>query len=44
MAIPVTAFCGPGRTDLRTLVRFAYCKTDDTLAEAVRRLGRLRSS
>jgi len=44
VAIPVTAFCGPGRTDLRTLVRFAYCKTDDTLAEAVRRLGRLRSS
>lgn len=39
-AIPVSAFC----TDPATapgLVRFAYCKRPEALAEAVRRLGRL---
>ena len=41
VAIPVTAFCAPGRDDLATLVRFAYCKSDDTLAEAARRLRTL---
>ncbi len=41
VAIPVSAFCSPGRADVRSLVRFAYCKSDATLAEAVRRLGTL---
>jgi N-succinyldiaminopimelate aminotransferase len=39
-AIPVSAFCREGR--LRHLVRFAFCKDDATLDEALRRLGRLR--
>lgn len=41
VAIPVSAFCGPGRADVRSLVRFAYCKNDATLAEAIRRLRTL---
>lgn len=41
VAIPVSAFCSPGRADVRSLVRFAYCKDDDTLAEAARRLRTL---
>ncbi len=40
-AIPVSAFCKePAR--LRHLVRFAFCKRDDTLDEAIARLGSLR--
>ena len=41
VAIPVSAFCSPGRDDVRSLVRFAYCKDDATLAEATRRLATL---
>nr|NLI51107.1 aminotransferase class I/II-fold pyridoxal phosphate-dependent enzyme [Propionibacterium sp.] len=41
VAIPVSSFCSPGRQDVRSLVRFAYCKNDATLAEAVRRLRTL---
>lgn len=41
VAIPVSSFCSPGRADVRSLVRFAYCKNDATLAEAVRRLRTL---
>ncbi len=44
VAIPVSAFCSPGRDDVRSLVRFAYCKSDDTLAEAARRLRRVVST
>lgn len=44
VAIPVTAFCAPGRDDMRSLVRFAYCKDDDTLTEAARRLRSLAQS
>ncbi len=39
-AIPMTAFCDPGRTPdaWKHLVRFAFCKRDETLDEAIRRL------
>jgi N-succinyldiaminopimelate aminotransferase len=39
-AIPVSAFTTERR--LRHLVRFAFCKDDATLEEALRRLGRLK--
>jgi N-succinyldiaminopimelate aminotransferase len=44
-AIPMTAFCDPDADDWATwnhLVRFTFCKRDDTLDEAISRLGRLR--
>ncbi|OMH36744.1 aminotransferase class I/II-fold pyridoxal phosphate-dependent enzyme [Tersicoccus sp. Bi-70] len=40
-AIPLTAFCHPGSSAAATasrLIRFAFCKREDVLAEAVRRL------
>ncbi|GGC94929.1 aminotransferase [Tersicoccus solisilvae] len=40
-AIPLTAFCHPGSAAAATasrLIRFAFCKREDVLAEAVRRL------
>jgi N-succinyldiaminopimelate aminotransferase len=40
-AIPLSAFCdpdGPHISQWRHLVRFAFCKRDDTLDEAIRRL------
>jgi N-succinyldiaminopimelate aminotransferase len=40
-AIPVTAFCRD-KSAYRHLVRFAFCKRDETLDEGVRRLARLR--
>jgi N-succinyldiaminopimelate aminotransferase len=40
-AIPVSAFAADGR--LRHLVRFAFCKDDATLDEALRRLRRLKA-
>jgi N-succinyldiaminopimelate aminotransferase len=40
-AIPVSAFAAEGR--LRHLVRFAFCKDDATLDEALRRLRKLKS-
>lgn len=45
-AIPMSAFCDPGAEHAGTwnhLVRFAFCKRDDTLDEAIRRLGVLRA-
>ncbi|MBX7448099.1 pyridoxal phosphate-dependent aminotransferase [Mycolicibacterium sp. 3033] len=45
-AIPMTAFCDPASPHAREwkpLVRFAFCKREPTLAEAVRRLSALRS-
>lgn len=45
-AIPMAAFCDPDapHADLwNHLVRFAFCKRDDTLDEAIRRLDVLRS-
>ncbi|NED94333.1 pyridoxal phosphate-dependent aminotransferase [Phytoactinopolyspora alkaliphila] len=41
-AVPVSVFCDD-KAAARTLVRFAYCKRDEVLAEAVDRLARLRS-
>nr|WP_090342681.1 pyridoxal phosphate-dependent aminotransferase [Mycolicibacterium malmesburyense]CRL73227.1 aspartate/tyrosine/aromatic aminotransferase [Mycolicibacterium malmesburyense] len=44
-AIPMSAFCDPGAAHAGAwnhLVRFAFCKRDDTLDEAIRRLDVLR--
>jgi N-succinyldiaminopimelate aminotransferase len=44
-AIPLTAFCDPAAEDSNRwnhLVRFTFCKREDTLDEAIRRLRRLR--
>jgi N-succinyldiaminopimelate aminotransferase len=44
-AIPMTAFCDPGAEHADAwnhLVRFAFCKRDDTLDEAIRRLAVLK--
>ncbi len=42
-AIPMTAFCEPGAGERWAhLVRFAFCKRDETLDEAISRLGSLR--
>jgi N-succinyldiaminopimelate aminotransferase len=46
-AIPMSAFCDPDAAyaDIwNHLVRFTFCKTDDTLDEAIRRLGKLRNA
>ena len=45
-AIPMSAFCDPGADHADAwnhLVRFAFCKRDDTLDEAIRRLSVLRN-
>ncbi|WP_422744733.1 pyridoxal phosphate-dependent aminotransferase [Mycobacterium sp. WMMD1722] len=45
-AIPMSAFCDPDSAHIdqwNHLVRFAFCKRDDTLDEAIRRLQVLRS-
>jgi N-succinyldiaminopimelate aminotransferase len=44
-AIPMSAFCDPGADHADAwnhLVRFAFCKRDETLDEAIRRLSALR--
>lgn len=44
-AIPMSAFCDPESPDFARwnhLVRFAFCKRDDTLDEAIRRLSSIR--
>lgn len=44
-AIPMSAFCDPGAAHADAwnhLVRFAFCKRDDTLDEAIRRLQVLK--
>jgi N-succinyldiaminopimelate aminotransferase len=44
-AIPMAAFCdpqGPHFAQWNHLVRFAFCKRDDTLDEAIRRLSSMR--
>lgn len=46
-AIPMSAFCDPdaAHADMwNHLVRFAFCKRDETLDEAIRRLGLLRKT
>lgn len=42
-AIPMSAFCEPGKTPTawNHLVRFAFCKRDNTLDEGIRRLSAL---
>jgi N-succinyldiaminopimelate aminotransferase len=43
VGIPTVVFYDPADADLgRHLVRFAFCKTDDVLADAAQRLGRMR--
>lgn len=42
-AVPVSVFCADEALGA-TLVRFAFCKRDEVLAEAVRRLAGLRSA
>jgi N-succinyldiaminopimelate aminotransferase len=45
-AIPMSAFCDPAAPDWSRwnhLVRFTFCKRDDTLDEAIRRLALLRT-
>jgi N-succinyldiaminopimelate aminotransferase len=45
-AIPMSAFCDPTAPNLNVwnhLVRFTFCKRDDTLDEAIRRLSALKS-
>jgi N-succinyldiaminopimelate aminotransferase len=39
--VPVSVFCDD-KEAARTLVRFAFCKRDEVLEEAVRRLASLR--
>jgi N-succinyldiaminopimelate aminotransferase len=44
-AIPMSAFCDPEAADAdlwNHLVRFTFCKRDDTLDEGIRRLAALR--
>jgi N-succinyldiaminopimelate aminotransferase len=42
VAVPTVVFYDPAHAHLgRHLVRFAFCKSDDVLGEAVQRLGRL---
>jgi N-succinyldiaminopimelate aminotransferase len=44
-AIPMTAFCDPAADDYpqwNHMVRFTFCKRDDTIDEAIRRLSHLR--
>ena len=45
-AIPMSAFCDPGNAPdrWRHMVRFAFCKRDATLDEAIDRLGALATS
>ena len=43
VGVPVSAFCGPATADrMRSLVRFAFCKSPEVLAEAATRLAALR--
>jgi N-succinyldiaminopimelate aminotransferase len=46
-AIPMSAFCDPNPAHVdewKHLVRFAFCKRQETLDEAIRRLDTLRQS
>lgn len=43
-AIPMSAFCDPESRQWNHLVRFAFCKRDETLDEAIRRLATLSPS
>jgi N-succinyldiaminopimelate aminotransferase len=48
-AIPMSAFCDPAATNgpadvWNHLVRFTFCKRDDTLDEAIKRLAALKGA
>ncbi|CAI5717004.1 unnamed protein product [Peronospora destructor] len=44
-AIPTTAFfCNENKTDGSQWARFAFCKTDEAINEAIKRLAKLRDS
>jgi N-succinyldiaminopimelate aminotransferase len=42
VGVPVAPFARPSRHDLRPWMRFAFCKRDEVLRDAVERLGALR--
>ena len=44
VAVPVAPFARPERDDLRSIMRFAFCKRDETIAEAAARLRQLAGS
>lgn len=44
VGVPVSAFARPSRRDLRSTMRFAFCKSDDTLHEAATRLAGLKDA
>ncbi|WP_206447084.1 aminotransferase class I/II-fold pyridoxal phosphate-dependent enzyme [Agrococcus sp. KRD186] len=44
VGVPLSAFARPSRRDLRSTMRFAFCKSDDTLHEAASRLAGLKDA
>lgn len=44
VGVPLSAFARPSRRDLRSTIRFAFCKSDDMLHEASSRLAGLRGA
>lgn len=42
VGVPLAPFARPSRRDLRPWMRFAFCKRDEVLRDAVERLGALR--
>lgn len=44
VGVPLSALARPSRRDLRSTLRFAFCKSDDTLGEAATRLAGLGSA
>ncbi|WP_083587086.1 aminotransferase class I/II-fold pyridoxal phosphate-dependent enzyme [Agrococcus sp. Marseille-P2731] len=44
VGVPLSAFARPSRRDLRSTMRFAFCKSDDMLRDASERLAGLRGA
>lgn len=44
VGVPLSALARPSRRDLRSTMRFAFCKSDDTLREAASRLAGLKDA
>lgn len=44
VGVPLSALARPSRRDLRSTLRFAFCKSDDMLRDAAGRLATLRSA
>jgi N-succinyldiaminopimelate aminotransferase len=42
VGVPLSAFARPSRRDLRSTMRFAFCKSDDTLHRAAEQLASLK--